>query len=124
MNLTGKELEIMQVLWGSDSPMTAADIIAASPERTWQEVSVHTILKNMVAKGVVVVDHLVPTTGRSANAYKAVFTAAQCALEQVQTYGVSIEDLISAAHQDEKYAKFLLTKSGWFEKKDELNGTE
>ena len=122
MNLTGKELEIMRVLWGSDSPMTVSDIIAASPKRTWQEVSVHTILKNMVAKGVVVVDHLVPTTGRAAKAYKTVFTAAQYALEQVQTYGVGIGDLLSAAHEDEKYTK-LLTNKGWIIKKDESSGT-
>ena len=122
MNLTGKELEIMQVLWESDSPLTVADIIAASPERTWQEVSVHTILKNMVAKGVVIVDHYVPTTGRAAKAYKAVFTAAQCALKQAQAYGVGIEDLLSAAYKDEKLAERLL-KSGWTIKKDEIDGT-
>ena len=122
MNLTGKELEIMQVLWESDSPMTIADIIATSPKRTWQEISANAILKNMVEKGVVVVDHYVPTTGRSAKAYKAVFTAAQYALEQVQMYGVGFGDLLSAAHEDEKYAELLIQK-GWIITKDETNGT-
>ena len=120
MNLTDKELEIMQVLWGSDSPMTIADIIAASPKRTWQEISANAILKNMVEKGVVVVDHYVPTTGRSAKAYKAVFTAAQCALKQAQAYGVGIEEILTTAHSDEKLVECLL-KKGWIIRKDESN---
>ena len=116
MNLTDKELEIMGVLWRSDSPMTAADIVVASPDRTWQDTSIHIILKTLERKGVVAVDHLVPTSGRWAKAYKAVFTAAQCALKQAQSYGVCFLDMLSAICECEKTAK-LLSEQGWEIKK-------
>ena len=107
MNLTSKELEIMSVLWGSDSPMTANDLIDTSPERTWQEVSLYTILKNLVAKGVVVVDHHVKTAGRDAKAYRATHTAAQYAVLQVNSYGVSLKEFM-AAYLDGEEAKEAL----------------
>ena len=34
MELTKSEMEIMDVLWGSDKPMSRADLLARSEEKT------------------------------------------------------------------------------------------
>jgi len=99
------ELEVMNIFWKSEIPMTAADLIEASPTRTWKETSIHVILKTLQAKNAIVVDHYVPTTGRAAKAYKAAFTMAQYVAARVLEFDVAIPDLLLAIAEDEKYAK-------------------
>jgi len=105
MKLTDIELEIMNVLWKSELPLTASDIIAASPKRTWKETSIHVILKTLQAKSVVVVDHHVPTTGRSAKAYKVAVEKAQYLASQVLEFGVDLPELFKALVEEEKKLK-------------------
>ena len=85
--------------------MTATDLIAASPARTWKETSIHVILKTLQAKNAVLVDHYVPTTGRAAKAYKAALTKAQYVASHVLEFDIAIPDLLLAITEDENYAK-------------------
>ena len=96
MNLTDKELEIMWPLWDSGKPMTVAEIIAATPNKTWQESSIYTMTKVLRSKGAVAVDHHVPTTGRSALAFKATLTKEEYVALRVLEFEVDIPKLISA----------------------------
>ena len=41
MELTKSEMEIMDVLWASDVPLSRADLLARSEEKTWKDSSVH-----------------------------------------------------------------------------------
>jgi len=112
MKLTDKELEIMNVLWQSDTLMTAADIIALSPNRTWKETSIHVIMRTLQAKKAVILDSFVPTTGRPSGAYKAALTVEEYALLQVRGFGVNIVSFLEAIMDDECYVD-ALRKSGW-----------
>jgi len=106
MRLTDIELEVMNILWKSGTPMTASDLIAASPaDRTWKETSIHVILKTLEAKKAAAVDHYVPTAGRAAKAYKAALTKAQYVASRVLEFDVAIPDLLLAIAEDEKYAE-------------------
>jgi len=102
MKLTDIELEVMNVFWKSEVPMTASDIIAASPNRTWKETSIHVILKTLQTKNAVAVDHYVPTTGRAAKAYRGSVTKAQYVASQAIELDVAIPDLLQAIVEEEK----------------------
>ena len=53
MELTKSEMEIMDVLWGSDSPLSRADLLARSEEKTWKDSSVHILLNGLLQKGAI-----------------------------------------------------------------------
>ena len=50
MELTRCELEIMDVLWASQEPLSRADILARSTEKTWKDSSVHILLNGLLQK--------------------------------------------------------------------------
>lgn len=50
MELTKSEMEIMDVLWGSDKPLSRADLLARSDEKTWKDSSVHILLNGLLQK--------------------------------------------------------------------------
>ena len=53
MELTKSEMEIMDVLWGSDKPLSRADLLARSEEKTWKDSSVHILLNGLLRKGII-----------------------------------------------------------------------
>lgn len=53
MELTKSELEVMDVLWNSDVPMSRADLLANSREKTWKDSSVHILLNGLLNKGAI-----------------------------------------------------------------------
>lgn len=50
MELTKSELEIMDVLWDSQRPMSRSDLLAASQDKSWKDSSVHILLNGLLAK--------------------------------------------------------------------------
>lgn len=53
MVLTKSELEIMDVLWESSRPLSRADLLAESDEKTWKDSSVHILLNGLLDKGAI-----------------------------------------------------------------------
>ena len=53
MELTRSEMEIMDVLWESDKPLTRADLLERSEEKTWRDSSVHILLNGLLHKGAI-----------------------------------------------------------------------
>ena len=53
MELTRSEMEIMDVLWASDAPLSRADLLARSEEKTWKDSSVHILLNGLLVKGAI-----------------------------------------------------------------------
>ena len=50
MELTKSELQIMDVLWEADTPLSRADLLARSDEKTWKDSSVHILLNGILQK--------------------------------------------------------------------------
>lgn len=50
MELTKSEMEIMDVLWAAGVPMSRADLLAHSEEKTWKDSSVHILLNGLLQK--------------------------------------------------------------------------
>lgn len=53
MELTRSEMEIMDVLWGVNAPLSRADLLARSEEKTWKDSSVHILLNGLLQKGAI-----------------------------------------------------------------------
>lgn len=53
MELTRSEMEIMDVLWESGEPLSRADLLARSEEKTWKDSSVHILLNGLLHKGAI-----------------------------------------------------------------------
>ena len=53
MELTRSEMEIMDVLWDSDTPLSRADLLSHSEEKTWKDSSVHILLNGLLQKGAI-----------------------------------------------------------------------
>lgn len=53
MELTRSEMEIMDVLWASDIPLSRSDLLERSEEKTWKDSSVHILLNGLLQKGAI-----------------------------------------------------------------------
>ena len=53
MELTRSEMEIMDVMWESGIPLSRADLLARSEEKTWKDSSVHILLNGLLQKGAI-----------------------------------------------------------------------
>ncbi len=50
MKLTKSEMEIMNVLWKAERPLSRADILSLSEDKTWKDNSIHILLNGMLKK--------------------------------------------------------------------------
>ena len=53
MELTKSEMEIMDVLWEAGKPLSRADLLERSEEKTWKDSSVHILLNGLLHKGAI-----------------------------------------------------------------------
>lgn len=53
MKLTKSELEIMNVLWKAERPLSRAEILELSEDKTWKDNSIHILLNGMLKKGAI-----------------------------------------------------------------------
>lgn len=53
MELTRSEMEIMDVFWAAQEPLSRSDLLANSQDKTWKDSSVHILLNGMLQKGVI-----------------------------------------------------------------------
>ena len=53
MELTKSEMEIMDVLWASDRPLSRSDLLERSEEKTWKDSSVHILLNGLLQKNAI-----------------------------------------------------------------------
>ena len=53
MELTRSELEIMDVLWAAEQPLSRSDLLENTQNKSWKDSSVHILLNGMLQKGVI-----------------------------------------------------------------------
>ena len=51
MNLTKNEIEVMDVFWGVGRPLSRAELLHLSVDKSWQSNSVHILLNSLLKKG-------------------------------------------------------------------------
>lgn len=50
MVLTKSELEIMDVLWAAEAPLSRADLLEQSVDKSWKDSSIHILLNGLLQK--------------------------------------------------------------------------
>ena len=53
MELTKSEMEIMDVLWAADGPLSRSELLERSEEKTWKDSSVHILLNGLLQKNAI-----------------------------------------------------------------------
>lgn len=53
MELTKSEMEIMDVLWGAQKPLSRSDLLEHSEEKSWKDSSVHILLNGLLQKNAI-----------------------------------------------------------------------
>ena len=53
MELTKSEMQIMDVLWAADIPLSRADLLDRSEDKSWKDSSVHILLNGLLKKGAI-----------------------------------------------------------------------
>ena len=53
MQLTKSEMEIMDVLWCENTPLSRSDLLARGEEKSWKDSSVHILLNGLLLKGAI-----------------------------------------------------------------------
>lgn len=81
MELTKSELQIMDVIWDSDRPLSRSDLLAASENKSWKDSSVHILLNGLLAKGALLEAGLV----KRGKTYGRIFSAAMTREEYYAT---------------------------------------
>ena len=54
MELTKSELEIMNVIWKANKPLTRGEILKLSNEKTWKDSSIHILLNGLMKKEAII----------------------------------------------------------------------
>ena len=50
MELTKSEMEVMDVLWAAEAPLSRSDLLEHGEEKTWKDSSVHILLNGLLQK--------------------------------------------------------------------------
>ena len=53
MELTKSEMEIMDVFWNKQTPLSRSDLLEDEGEKSWKDSSVHILLNGLLQKGVI-----------------------------------------------------------------------
>ena len=53
MELTKSEMEIMDVLWNTQVPLSRSDLLGHGEEKSWKDSSVHILLNGLLQKGAI-----------------------------------------------------------------------
>ena len=81
--LSKNELEIMRLMWEEKRPFSRTEIIAASPERSWKDSSIHILLNSLLKKEAIAIDGFVRTGKNYGRTYVSAMTEEEYVAEQL-----------------------------------------
>jgi len=70
--LSRNEFEVVSVLWDQGRPLTRAEIIRLSPDKSWKESTFHILLNSLIQKEAVQVVGFAQTGKRYGRTYSAI----------------------------------------------------
>ena len=102
--LTKSELEIMEVLWKEEKPLSRSFILSHAPHRTWKDSSIHILLNSMLDKGAIQIEGFEQTGGRIARTFVPTLTANEYYAMIIKTsdayHEENLPELLSALLED------------------------
>lgn len=104
IKLTRAEEEVMELLWKSNAPLSASDIVRLSVNRTWKPSYIHLMLKSLLKKEVIQVVGLRRTARNYARTFAPVMSKEEWNLFQLkQNIGetVLLKELVALERREE-----------------------
>lgn len=74
ISLTKNELEIMELMWKEERPLSRTEIIELSPNRSWSASSIHILLNKLLEKKAIEVSGFVQTNKNYGRTYAPLIT--------------------------------------------------
>ena len=103
--LTKSELEIMEVLWQENRPLSRSFIISHAPHRSWKDSSIHILLNSMLDKGAIKIVGFEQTGRRIARTFLPTLTPDEYYVMQIKSRSIytreSLPNLVSALIADD-----------------------
>lgn len=86
-DVTNSEHEILQVMWKAGRPLSRAEILKLSTEKTWKDNSIHILLNGMLDKGTIQSADFVRSGKVWARTYEPKVSAHDYYVDYFNTYG-------------------------------------
>lgn len=83
--LTKSELEIMELMWKAEEPLTSSQIIDLSNNRSWKKSYVHLLINSLLEKEMIEVAGFVKTTKNYARTFKVRVSKEEYSINQFTT---------------------------------------
>lgn len=83
ITLTKSEKEIMGLLWNTNRPLTATEIVNLTPERTWKKSYIHLLINSLIEKNLIKSESLVRTGRNFGRAFVATMSEETFAVFQI-----------------------------------------
>lgn len=80
---TKNEVEVLQILWKSEMPLTSSEIIEQATDKSWQDRSIHSILNNLLDKKEVKVVGKIPAGKNHARQFAPAVTEEEYLAKQI-----------------------------------------
>lgn len=88
--LTKSESEVMYLLWHTDRALSAAEMVALSPQKTWKDSYIHLMVNSLLKKGMIAPAGFVKTFRNYARTFAPCITEEEYA--QLQMRDKTIQD--------------------------------
>ena len=100
--LTPTELEIMEILWRENRPLSALEILELSENRSWKQNSLYPTLQHLQEKNAVVITGYVPVKRKYARTYLPTYSKSKYQLSRLEKPGENLDIVSLLREQLEK----------------------
>lgn len=126
--LSSNEYEIMSLLWREKRPMSKAEIVKLSTEKSWKDSSVYILLNSLLKKGIIKEKGFVKSQTNYGRTFSAVMTEKEYAIMQINILKkkseLSLSDLVMGMVDNETCsAEIEELESIINKKREERSGT-
>ena len=102
--LTDAELEIMNILWNKDEPISANELLAIPPFTSWSSGYMHNVIRGLISKDMIKVAGMIQSKTQYARTFVAAITreeyVAHVALFYVGKNSTSILKVVAAMSEE------------------------
>jgi len=121
--ITNSEMEIMEVIWGLDAPVTISQLLTIFRERKWKIQTMATFLTRLADKGLLIIDRQTKANRYSPAVTKQEYGRLEARSVLDSMYNGSLKGFLFALYSEgEIDAKEAEELRDWFSKAGEDNG--
>lgn len=92
--MTKSERQVMDLLWSTGEAMTCAEIVENSKDKSWKDSYVHIMVRSLLKKGLIKVDHYELISKSYARKFVPTMTQDECIVRSLVGEQVWSKDMI------------------------------